>query len=122
MKSISILLGLFIMFGVFASIIDVSAEVLPPKKQMQNGVSAEDVVCKDGYTLMIKINGNAACVSADTATKLSNMGWGKIIKTFERSGDETKLTEEISLKDGSSESEETVKKKVELSESMAMGN
>jgi len=53
-----------------------------PKKQMKNGVAAEDVVCKSGFTLMIRISGDAACVTPTTAEKLTNAGWGTIEKEF----------------------------------------
>ena len=53
-----------------------------PKKQMKNGVAAEDVVCKSGFTLMIRISGDAACVTPTTAEKLTNVGWGTIEKEF----------------------------------------
>ena len=50
-----------------------------PKKQMQNGAAAEDVVCKSGFTLMKKYAGTAACVTPSTAMKLEKAGWGTII-------------------------------------------
>ena len=50
-----------------------------PKKQMETGIEAEDVVCKSGLTLMKKYTGTAACVTPSTATKLENAGWGSII-------------------------------------------
>ncbi len=50
-----------------------------PKKQMQNGTAAEDVVCKSGFTLMKKYAGTAACVTPSTAMKLEKAGWGTII-------------------------------------------
>jgi len=56
--------------------------VASPKKQMKNGVAAEDVVCKSGFTLMIRISGDAACVTPTTAEKLTNVGWGTIEKEF----------------------------------------
>ena len=50
-----------------------------PKKQMQSGVDAENVVCKSGFTLMKKYSGTAACVAPSTAAKLESAGWGTII-------------------------------------------
>jgi len=52
--------------------------VTSPKKQMKNGVAADDVVCKSEFTLMIRISGDAACVSPTTAEKLEASGWGTI--------------------------------------------
>jgi len=56
--------------------------VASPKKQMKNGVASDDVVCKSGFTLMIRISGDAACVTPTTAEKLTNIGWGTIEKEF----------------------------------------
>ncbi len=51
-------------------------EILAPLKQMQSGVSAESVVCKDGLELIFKArDGSAACVLPSTASKLVERGW-----------------------------------------------
>ncbi len=51
-------------------------EILAPLKQMQSGVSAESVVCKDGLELIFKASdGSAACVMPSTASKLVERGW-----------------------------------------------
>ncbi len=47
-----------------------------PRKQMQNGIAAKDVVCKSGLTLMIRSSGDAVCVKPSTAKKLIERGWG----------------------------------------------
>ena len=47
-----------------------------PRKQMENGIEAENVECKSGLTLMKKYSGTAACVLPLTAEKLENAGWG----------------------------------------------
>lgn len=53
-------------------------EILPPLKQIQSGVAASDVVCKEGLELIFKAsNGNPTCVSPTTATKLVAKGWAK---------------------------------------------
>jgi len=50
--------------------------VMSPLKQMDSGVNAEDVVCKDGLELIIKAsNGSAACVKPSTALVLIQRGW-----------------------------------------------
>jgi hypothetical protein len=65
-----------------SAILDVNAEVLSPRQQMASGIDAEDVECKSGFALMIRsTNGAAACVKSSTSIKLSNTGWGNIIKT-----------------------------------------
>ncbi len=53
-----------------------------PLKQMANGVVAQEVICKSGFTLMIRSSGDAACVTPTTAEKLANAGWGTIEKEF----------------------------------------
>ena len=49
-----------------------------PKKQVENGIVPEEVLCKPGLILMIKNSGSPACVTPKTAEKLSNLDWGKI--------------------------------------------
>lgn len=50
---------------------------LPALKQVQNGVKADQVTCKDGLILILKShNGFPACVSPSTAEKLETRGWG----------------------------------------------
>jgi hypothetical protein len=55
-------------------------KISSPRKQMQNGIAAQDVVCKSGLALMIRSSGDAACVTPSTAEKLANAGWGVIEK------------------------------------------
>ncbi len=51
-------------------------QILAPLKQMQTGVSAESVVCKDGLELIFKASdGSAACVMPSTVLKLVERGW-----------------------------------------------
>lgn len=45
---------------------------------MTNGIAPEDVICKSGLTLMIRISGDAACVTPASAEKLVNSGFGII--------------------------------------------
>jgi len=59
-----------------------AADVLSPRQQMASGIDAEGVECKSGFVLMVRsTNGAAACVKSSTSLKLSNAGWGNIIKT-----------------------------------------
>jgi len=52
--------------------------VVPPRIQVFNGVTPEDVECKSGFELIFKAtNGNPACVSPASATKLIAMGWAR---------------------------------------------
>jgi len=60
-----------------------------PRKQMQNGIAAKDVVCKSGLAIMIRSSGDAVCVKPSTAEKLTKRGWGLIpeessIDSFEK--------------------------------------
>jgi len=51
-------------------------EILAPLKQMQSGMSAESVVCKDGLELIFKASdGSAACVMPSSVSKLIERGW-----------------------------------------------
>ena len=48
----------------------------PPKKQIQNGVLSNDVICKDGLELIFKPNNSPICVKPSTAVKLTErIGW-----------------------------------------------
>jgi len=74
-----------------------------PRQQMGDGIIAEDVICKGGFTLMIRMSGDAACVTPSTASKLSSAGWGEIIKEFEMQAEpeeeEVTLSEEVGTED-----------------------
>jgi len=54
------------------------AEVLPPKKQVDQGVAPEDVVCRDGMSLAVRGSGMPACVTPSTAERLEQRGWNII--------------------------------------------
>jgi len=49
---------------------------------MLNGADSNTVFCNPGLTLMMKNNGDAACVTFSTAQKLSELNWGTIQKEF----------------------------------------
>ncbi|MFB5620931.1 MAG: hypothetical protein ACE5RC_07365, partial [Nitrosopumilus sp.] len=51
-----------------------NGDVDSPKKQMKAGVSAENVLCRDGLELVIRTNGNAACVKPETADRMEKAG------------------------------------------------
>ena len=68
-----------ILFGIvfvliFSIVLPVNAEVESPKKQMQRGILAVDVICKEGLELVIRTNGFAACVRPETAEKMQKAG------------------------------------------------
>ena len=60
-------------------------EIESPKKQMQRGVLAVNVMCKEGLELVIRINGFAACVRPETAEKMQKIGMLFIPSGFTKS-------------------------------------
>ncbi|MBS3926152.1 MAG: hypothetical protein KGZ34_05625 [Nitrosarchaeum sp.] len=74
--SFGIALFLILSIGIMGSFTSADAE--SPRKQMKRGVSAEDISCKDGFSLVIRNNGSPACVSEETAERLEKRGLGKI--------------------------------------------
>jgi len=81
-------------------VISFAESIDSPRKQMESGITAEDVVCKSGFTLMIRISGDAACVTPTTAEKLTNAGWGTIEKEF---SSDSEITETVSTNEEESE-------------------
>ena len=68
---------IFSVILISGSIIPSYSEYLSPKKQLESGVLPEDVICRDDKVLVIRDNGNPACVTERTVEKT---GW-EIIKT-----------------------------------------
>ena len=58
----------------FSIILPINAEVDSPRKQMERGILVENVQCKSGLDLVIRTNGNPACVTLQTAEKMTKMG------------------------------------------------
>ncbi len=86
-------------------------EIMSPRKQMESGIDAEDVVCKSGLVLMIRsTNGAAACVKSSTSMKLFDAGWGDIIETTMEEKQEDEQMEE-----------ENHDKEIILEEELSMG-
>ena len=46
-----------------------------PRHQIENGVSAENVICNESLKLMIRPNAKAACVDKNNFIKLESWGW-----------------------------------------------
>ncbi|MDH3278602.1 MAG: hypothetical protein OEL84_06270 [Nitrosopumilus sp.] len=64
-----------IICSIFLLVIQPSfGELESPKKQMEHGIRAQDVICKVGLELVIRTNGFAACVRSETAEKMQKMG------------------------------------------------
>ena len=65
---------LMLLFTTFA--IPTSAEDVPrPKQQTEQGVSTNDVICKDGLKLVWKYDGTPVCVEPASVLKLVKSGW-----------------------------------------------
>jgi len=47
-----------------------------PRKQMERGIPADQVICKSSLVLIIRNTGSAACTKPSTADILENSGWG----------------------------------------------
>jgi len=52
-----------------------------PRKQMESGIAATDVVCKPGLALMIRTSGDAICVKSSSVEKLTASGFATLEKT-----------------------------------------
>lgn len=59
-----------------------NGDVDSPREQMKRGVSAEDVICREGLELIIRTNGLAACVKHETADKMQKAGMSFIPVKF----------------------------------------
>jgi len=57
-----------------------SEPISPPLKQFKSGISANNIICKEGLQLIIKAtNGSPACVKSETSKILVERGWAKSI-------------------------------------------
>ena len=61
-------------FLIFSFILPINAETESPIKQMKDGVSPENILCREGLELVIRINGMPACVKPETADKMQERG------------------------------------------------
>lgn len=53
---------------------------ISPKAQMEQGVKSLDVICRQGFELVLKNSDrSAACVTIDSVEKLIQRGWGSLI-------------------------------------------
>jgi hypothetical protein len=67
-----------------------AATNVSPLKQFQSGISAEDVKCGPGFQLIVKAHdGYPACVKPQTAMKLVERGWGRIVTLSSCPGNQT---------------------------------
>jgi len=61
-------------FLIFSFILPINAETESPIKQMKEGVSPENILCREGLELVIRINGIPACVKPETADRMQERG------------------------------------------------
>ncbi|MDX1533939.1 MAG: hypothetical protein R3230_07030, partial [Nitrosopumilaceae archaeon] len=92
------------------------------KQQINDGITPENVQCNVGLQLMIKYNGDPACVKPSTASKLASADWGSIkgevVMELPSNDNEMELEEEMMMDDDPEE--EPQSHKIELKESMEM--
>ena len=61
-------------FLIFSLILPVNADIESPRKQMKTGISAEDILCRNGLELVIRTNEMPACVKPETMAKMQERG------------------------------------------------
>ena len=61
-------------FLIFSFILPIDADIESPRKQMKMGISAEDILCRNGLELVIRTNGIPACVKSETSDKMQKRG------------------------------------------------
>jgi hypothetical protein len=70
---------LYVKLNLPSGILPSFADVESPRKQVQDGVAPEDVKCKDGFELALKIeNGLPVCLSHQTLNILVERGWAML--------------------------------------------
>lgn len=71
---------LLILIGFAGSAFASESDIPPPLKQVKNGVSVDEIICKENLELVFKMHGEPniwipACVKSETAEKLIYRGW-----------------------------------------------
>ena len=61
-------------FLIFSFILPINADIESPRKQMKMGISAEDILCRNGLELVIRTNGIPACVKPETVDIMQERG------------------------------------------------
>jgi len=64
----------FVLLIILSLVIPVNAQIESPKKQLEKGTLPENIVCKEGFQLIIRNNGFPACVKPATAKKFEDKG------------------------------------------------
>ena len=70
----SLIFTALLSFSIFIIGFSADGMIDSPKKQMNRGVLVEDVLCREGLELVIRTNGNAACVRPETADRMEKTG------------------------------------------------
>jgi protein-disulfide isomerase len=110
-----------LLFSPTLSIVN-AEDILSPRKQMESGTAAENVMCKSELVLMIRsTNGAAACVKSTTSVKLSDAGWGSITEQADME-DKVDETMEDGIEEGAVNATEvdTHNKEILLEEGLSM--
>ena len=68
-----IILGITFLL-IFSFILPINAETESPIKQMKDGISPENILCREGLELVIRINGMPACVKPETVDRMQERG------------------------------------------------
>ena len=93
-----LILSIFVVFSLFFGIgtLDWSfgEPVDSPRKQLENGVSPENIICKSGFSLVILNSEKPVCLSPSTVLKFEERGYIKsILRTFEHETPEIKIND-----------------------------
>jgi len=62
----------FLMIGVLSSY----GETMSPLEQTKQGVSANEVACREGFVLMVRESGTPTCLTAPSYLRSIDRGWG----------------------------------------------
>ena len=77
MKTLLVLFSVSLLF-ISTMISSASADILPPNKQIDFGISPDNVVCESGMFKVFKASTNSvSCVKVSTVSKLVSLGWAK---------------------------------------------
>jgi len=76
-----IMLG-FTLFLIFSLTIPVNGDIESPKKQLEKGIPIENIICKHGLDLILRNNGNPACVKPSTSERFQILDLAHILVKF----------------------------------------
>ena len=72
-----------LLIGIAPLIISSYSDYVSPKKQLESGVLPEDIQCRENKVLVIRDNGNPACVTSKTSEKLLDRGYTMVVSSDE---------------------------------------